>query len=161
VIDARRRIALALLAGMAGGIGLAAFALLLISGGNPWLIGMIDGVWVLPIGGAAAGLAATAWILFDRRFLAARLHPFLGALIAYYLGVFIYWMTMSIAGSYAGISFAEWRARLQEVVEASPEILMIATWPVGVVTIPLCFLLRKWIISICDPRPAHADTMRT
>lgn len=159
MIDARRRIALALLAGMAGGTALAASALLLISGGDPWLLGMIEGVWVLPIGGAAAGLAATAWILFDRRFLAARLHPFLGALISYYLGVFIYWTTMSI--SYKGFSFAEWRAWLQDVVKATPEILMIATWPVGVVTIPLCFLLRKRIISICDPRPAPADTMRT
>lgn len=123
------------------------------------MLGEHYGAGVLPIGGAAAGLVASVWILFERRLLAARLHAFFGGLVAYYLGVFTFWMAMARADVADGASSVPWAAWWQEVTEGTPEILGVATWPFGVLTIPLSFLLRAWILRIYDPRHAASDTL--
>lgn len=158
-MDAFRRVVLVLLAGVASGIGLAAAGFFIILGGDLGMLGEHYGAGVLPIGGAAAGLVATVWILLERRFLTARLHAFFGGLVAYYLGVFTFWMAMARADVVDEGSSVPWSAWWQEVIEGTLEILGVATWPFGVLTIPLCFLLRAWILHIHDPRPAASDTL--
>lgn len=158
-MDTIRRAVVTLLAGTASGIGLAAAGFFIIFAGDLWMLEEHLGARVLLIGGAAAGLVATIWILIERRFLAPRLHAFLGGLIAYYLGVFTFWMAMVRAEMEDDASSAPWSAWWQEVIEGTPEILGIATWPFGVLTIPLCFLLRAWILRIDDPRRAASDKL--
>ena len=67
-----------------------------------------------------------------------------------------------VAGAAAGFAAFEWtgdfdfagcRAWLREALESSPEIIGIATWPFGVITIPPCFLLRAWILRLLGSCP--------
>jgi hypothetical protein len=111
--------------------------------------------------GAAAGCITVGLLWIERRWFASRIPTLIAGLLTYYVGVIVCWGVLLAAQGTRrtaadGGAFSEW---LNELMKGLPSILSVATIPIGLITIPLCFLLRAWLIRICDPRPAPADML--
>lgn len=158
----RRRLLLAGFSAAVGGAGLTWIGLILVALA-------LDGhvAWVLrdsvgfAVGGAVAGCLALGMLALERRCRPSLFGRFLGGLSTYYLGVLACWsVAIAIEGplrsTSGGAGFGAW---LHEIVRSAPAILAIATVPFGLITIPLCFLLRWWIGRLLGAAPSAPAKM--
>ncbi len=158
----RHTFPLALLAATAGGVALVLLLMIFTA-----LAMEVRLIWILRdgfpylVGGAVAGCVAAGVLWVERRCFNDRISTLLAGMITYYLCVLVSWsVVLAIEGGHffaqSGGGFNGW---LRELTQSLPTILAIATWPTGVIAIPLCFLLRWWIGRILGPSPSPPARM--